>query len=128
MFTTHAIDHHCYHNTAVFTAANLCQCHAPLSPLFPLVSTKVNIAKKKVTECQVVRAMSQVNTFSLKTCFIIFTIHGYDLTFIRRGWFCSSARHQASGSCGSGVEPTSCYWKVAGWIPLVCMSKSPLER
>ena len=30
--------------------------------------------------------------------------------------------------CGSGVEPTSCYLKVAGLIPLVCMSKCPWAR
>ena len=27
--------------------------------------------------------------------------------------------------CGSGVEPASCHRKVAGSIPLVCMSKCP---
>ena len=31
-------------------------------------------------------------------------------------------------SCGSGVEPASCYVKVRGSIPLVCMSKCPLAR
>ena len=30
--------------------------------------------------------------------------------------------------CGSGVGPTSCYWKVAGSIPLVWMSKWPRAR
>ena len=30
--------------------------------------------------------------------------------------------------CGSVVEPASCYWKVAGSIPLICMSKRPWAR
>ena len=30
--------------------------------------------------------------------------------------------------CGSGVEPVPCYQKVAGSIPLVCMSKCPWPR
>ena len=30
--------------------------------------------------------------------------------------------------CGSGVEPAPCYRKVAGLIPLVCMSKGPWAR
>ena len=30
--------------------------------------------------------------------------------------------------CGSGVEPVSCYWKLAGLIRMVCMSKCPLAR
>ena len=30
--------------------------------------------------------------------------------------------------CGAGVEPVSCYWKAAGLIPLVCMSKCPWAR
>ena len=34
----------------------------------------------------------------------------------------------ADGRCGSGVEPVSCYWKVAGLISLVCMSKCPWAR
>lgn len=29
------------------------------------------------------------------------------------------------GDCGSGAQPVSCYLKVAGLIPLVCMSKCP---
>ena len=32
------------------------------------------------------------------------------------------------GSCGSGVEPVSCYWKVAGSIPFICMPKCPWAR
>ena len=32
------------------------------------------------------------------------------------------------GGCVSGVEPAACYHKVAGSIPLVCMSKCPWER
>ena len=32
---------------------------------------------------------------------------------------------QPSGGCGSGVELAFCYRKVAGFIPLVCMSKCP---
>ena len=32
------------------------------------------------------------------------------------------------GGCGSGVEPPSCYWKVAGSVPLVCMLKCPWAR
>ena len=31
-------------------------------------------------------------------------------------------------SCCSGVDPVSCYQKVAGSIPLVCMSKCPLGK
>ena len=31
-------------------------------------------------------------------------------------------------SCGSGVEPVSCYQKVTGLIALVCMSKCPCAR
>ena len=27
-----------------------------------------------------------------------------------------------------GVEPASCYWKVTGSIPLVCMSKCPWAK
>ena len=33
-----------------------------------------------------------------------------------------------AGSCGSGVELVSCYQKVAGSVPLVCMSKCPGAR
>ena len=32
------------------------------------------------------------------------------------------------GGCGSGVEAVSCYQKVAGLIPLVCMLKCPWAR
>ena len=32
------------------------------------------------------------------------------------------------GRCGSGVETASCYRKVAGLIPVVCMSKCPWAR
>ena len=32
------------------------------------------------------------------------------------------------GGCGSGVEPVSCYQKVAGLIPLICMLKCPWAR
>ena len=33
-----------------------------------------------------------------------------------------------AGSCGSRVEPASCYQRVAGLIPLDCMLKSPWAR
>ena len=39
----------------------------------------------------------------------------------------SNRRCQVS-SCGSGLEPASCYQKVAGLISLVCMSKCPWAR
>ena len=34
----------------------------------------------------------------------------------------------APTGCSSGVEPTSCYQKVASLIPLVCMSKCPWAK
>lgn len=30
--------------------------------------------------------------------------------------------------CGSGIEPVSCYQKIAGSMPFVCMLKGPWER
>ena len=41
---------------------------------------------------------------------------------------CWSDKSLQVGSCGSGVEPVSYYWEVAGLIPPVCMSKCPWAR
>ena len=62
----------------------------------------------------------QVSDHSLRLCF---NIRNSDNTvFIFRG------SQDNFKLCGSGTELASWYWKVAGLIPLVCMSKCPWAR
>ena len=43
-------------------------------------------------------------------------------------WKISPEMFSSEGGCGSGVEPASCYQKVTGSTPLVCMLKCPWAR
>ena len=102
----------------IFTDCTSIKCIAPAQGAYTNISIQGSPTKYSRAKLQA----SQNHTHTHNTSTALFTLKHSSTQC------CTRNKDTINSTCGSGVEPASCYQKGTGPIPTVCMSKCPWAR